>query len=601
MDTSAQTQEAERAKQEYAARLAELEAELQKQKIQAASQLSSETRRLQEEKERSEMLAFEAQRREKEQNQGMASELQRHREAAEKAVREAAAMRNHMESESRRLENEKQRLEEEREKEKERRKKEEEECNHHSSGGGGWELDGAAVHLERMVGEGTFGEVWLGRLHGQPVAVKKLKQGLIDGHQALEAMREELNVLARIRHPNIVLFMGAVLSSKQALLVTEYAVRGSLESVLHSSTPLTFSRKMHFARNVASGLAWLHGQKPPVLHRDVKPANCLVSESWDVVVSDFGLATVKKPDEQSKGFGSPFYMAPELLLNKPWGQPIDLYAYGITVWEILMRTTPFSHCESFSDLVDAAAIEGERPPVDSLDQPVQQLLGALWHTDPNARPQLTQLLDGQLFELFTLQHLVMDQAARDFWGRTFLRRTPFETVPWSEFLAAFYSHFSIAPLAAEDVGLQCLSALVTSQRGTQVTLEDFGRATRYFGPFGPTTLERARNVLSAGWFHGPVTPHETVLALQRARKAGCYLIRYASDEEASPNEAVLMLCIAGAAEPHPIQVTAEGYSFKGEPYDSLDSILMKHRRPLGLSIPCMGSRYDEIHFPEDDE
>merc|ERR1712000_506468 len=124
------------------------------------------------------------------------------------------------------------------------------------------------------------------------------------------------------------------------------------------------------------------------------------------------------------------------------------------------------------------------------------------------------------------------------------------------------------PLPPNDVGMMCLSALVSSEKGATVTLADFGRSTRFFPPFGPEALKRMQDVLSAGWFHGPISPQDADLALGRARKPGCYLIRYASDEEARPDQALLMLCVAGHADgPQPIEVSVNGYSYHGEHYD----------------------------------
>ena len=76
--------------------------------------------------------------------------------------------------------------------------------------------------------------------------------------------------MARLRHPNLLLFMAACLEPGALMLVTDYLPRGSLASVLHSPEPLSFGQKMRFARDIVSGLAWLHGQRPPVVHRDLK-------------------------------------------------------------------------------------------------------------------------------------------------------------------------------------------------------------------------------------------------------------------------------------------------------------------------------------------
>ena len=337
----------------------------------------------------------------------------------------------------------------------------------------------------------------------------------------------------------------------------------------------------------------------------MQPENCLVAQNWSVVLADFGLAQLKSATAGGAaggGFGSPFYMAPELLLDKPWGPAVDTYAFGVTLWEIVMRKTPFEGCESFADLVDEVAIGGARPsPLPPRPAELALLMQACWSADPAQRPSVvTMLSEGLVIDTIMLSEAVPERAARDFWGSCFLRRTPNDVVPFPELLQAFAAYFKTPPLPADDLGALCLRALVADDHG-DVTLEAFGRSTRFFPPFGPGALAKMRDTLSAGWFHGPASRGEAEAALARTRKPGCYLIRYAQEDEeggAAPERAQLMLCVAGA-QPAPIAVSAEGFEFRGQPYATLDELLMKNRKPLALSIPCIGSKFDAIPFPEE--
>lgn len=110
----------------------------------------------------------------------------------------------------------------------------------------------------------------------------------------MRAFYSELDVMARLRHPNILLFMGACVRPGQLMLVMDYLPRGSLAQLLHSAEPLALDLRMRMCRDVAAGMAWLHAHKPaPIVHRDLKPENCLVAQNYTVVVCDFGIAQVK--------------------------------------------------------------------------------------------------------------------------------------------------------------------------------------------------------------------------------------------------------------------------------------------------------------------
>ena len=109
--------------------------------------------------------------------------------------------------------------------------------------------------------------MWLARLHGKTVAAKKLKlQSLPD--DVHKAFHEELDVMSRLRHPNILLFMGACLEPGNLMMVMDYKPRGSLGQLLHSSLPLSLDLRMRMCRDIAAGMAWLHAHKPaPIIHR----------------------------------------------------------------------------------------------------------------------------------------------------------------------------------------------------------------------------------------------------------------------------------------------------------------------------------------------
>lgn len=100
-----------------------------------------------------------------------------------------------------------------------------------------------------------------------------------------------------LRHPNIVLFMGACTEPDNLMIVTELMNRGDVHSILRNDDiQLSLLRKLEMARDIAQGMNWLHCSNPPIIHRDLKPTNLLVADNWEVKICDFGLSAVNRSD-----------------------------------------------------------------------------------------------------------------------------------------------------------------------------------------------------------------------------------------------------------------------------------------------------------------
>ena len=153
-----------------------------------------------------------------------------------------------------------------------------------------WQISWEEVTTLEEIGRGAAGQVWRARYRDYVVAVKTLF--VDDNPQESLKFAREINFMRTMRHPNIVLFLGAGKMSPygQPFLVIEYAANGSLRRVLNEETiQLSVSHKIQFALNAARGMLFLHNLNPPMIHRDLKSDNLLVSEAWIVKVADFGL------------------------------------------------------------------------------------------------------------------------------------------------------------------------------------------------------------------------------------------------------------------------------------------------------------------------
>ncbi|XP_024028553.1 integrin-linked protein kinase 1 isoform X2 [Morus notabilis] len=211
------------------------------------------------------------------------------------------------------------------------------------------------------IDKGTFR---IASWRGIEVAVKKLGDGLICDEDKVRAFRDELALLQKIRHPNVVQFLGAVTQSSPMMIVTEYLPKGDLRAFLKRKGPLKATTAVKFALNVARGMSYLHENKPePIIHRDLEPSNILRDDSGHLKVADFGvskLLTVKEDRPLTCQETSCRYMAPEVFRNEEYDTKVDVFSFALILQEMIEGYPPFSVKQD--NEVHKAYAAGERPP-----------------------------------------------------------------------------------------------------------------------------------------------------------------------------------------------------------------------------------------------
>ncbi|XWS66737.1 hypothetical protein CRYUN_Cryun05aG0226400 [Craigia yunnanensis] len=217
--------------------------------------------------------------------------------------------------------------------------------------------------LRERIGSGSFGTVHRAEWNGSDVAVKILMEQDLHGERFKEFL-SEVAIMKRLRHPNIVLFMGAVTKPPNLSIVTEYLSRGSLYRLLHKPSVrevLDERRRLSMAYDVAKGMNYLHRHNPPIVHRDLKSPNLLVDKKYTVKVCDFGLSRLKANTflSSKSAAGTPEWMAPEVLRDEPSNEKSDVYSFGVILWELATLQQPWGNLNP-AQVVAAVGFKGKR-------------------------------------------------------------------------------------------------------------------------------------------------------------------------------------------------------------------------------------------------
>ncbi|KAH3763438.1 Serine/threonine-protein kinase [Pelomyxa schiedti] len=255
-------------------------------------------------------------------------------------------------------------------------------------------IDPEEVMLDPLpIASGGFGSVFGGVYRTQMVAVKILKHQEAFREAEMNDFNEECELMKRLRHPYIVTFIGASHIPGKLCICTELIERGSLGSYLDSDVDIPYVLILKFALNAAEAMAFLH--KNNILFRDFKAGNLLlVSTALDAPVNckltDFGTArNVENPGQINNytcGLGTPVYMAPELLTTKPYNSKVDVFSFGICLWEMWMRDEPWADVPCWD--IPRKVAGGARPEFDEeCPQNYSSLAIKCWAQEIESRPE----------------------------------------------------------------------------------------------------------------------------------------------------------------------------------------------------------------------
>ncbi|KAM6178096.1 serine/threonine-protein kinase 36 [Rhynchocyon petersi] len=245
-------------------------------------------------------------------------------------------------------------------------------------------------HVLEMIGEGSFGRVYKGRrkYSAQIVALKFIPK-LGRSEKELKNLQREIEIMRGLRHPNIVHMLDSFETDKEVVVVTDYA-EGELFQILEDDGKLPEDQVQAIAAQLVSALYYLHSHR--ILHRDMKPQNILLAKGGGIKLCDFGFARAMSTNTMvlTSIKGTPLYMSPELVEERPYDHTADLWSVGCILYELAVGTPPF-YTTSIFELVNLILKDPVRWP-SNISPCFKNFLQGLLTKDPQQRLSWPDLL-----------------------------------------------------------------------------------------------------------------------------------------------------------------------------------------------------------------
>mmetsp|Transcript_78507 Transcript_78507/g.163098 ORF Transcript_78507/g.163098 Transcript_78507/m.163098 type:complete len:300 (-) Transcript_78507:96-995(-) len=294
-----------------------------------------------------------------------------------------------------------------------------------------YELDLSRLAYGEEVGVGATATVYRGVLDSAvEVAIKHMEfnKSMIND-TTKKAFDREVAIMAKVKHPNLVAFMGVSSAHTPFRIVTEFCGGGCCFELLHTNEDiiLEWAQQHKMCLDVARAIEYLHNFSPKIIHRDLKSLNLLLarpvtngSDQPFVKVSDFGLSRMQDSVEGTEAWGKMtiaagtcHWMAPEVFINSYYDERVDVYSFAMIIYEVICREIPFE--EETPAKVAELLRSNKRPDLEGVppDCPpevnaMKDLMIRSWAQEPNDRPPFTQIV------------AELEPFARTLWPRSWL-------------------------------------------------------------------------------------------------------------------------------------------------------------------------------------
>ncbi|XVF37510.1 hypothetical protein REPUB_Repub20aG0015100 [Reevesia pubescens] len=286
-----------------------------------------------------------------------------------------------------------------------------------------YELNPLELQIRKSDGI-TKGSYQVAKWNGTKVSVKILDKDSCSDAETINAFKHELTLLEKVRHPNVVQFVGAVTQNIPMMIVSEYHSKGDLGSYLQKKGRLSPSKVLRFALDIARGINYLHECKPdPIIHCDLKPKNVLLDSGCHLKVAGFGLLRLSKISTDKAKLAHPdahvdpsnLYVAPEVYKNVIFDRSVDAYSFGVILYEMIEGVIPF-HPKPAEEAVKLMCLEEKRPAFKtksrSCPPDLRELIEQCWDQEPVVRPTFSEII-------VRLDKIVANSSKQGWWKDTF--------------------------------------------------------------------------------------------------------------------------------------------------------------------------------------
>ncbi|KAG8499979.1 hypothetical protein CXB51_006589 [Gossypium anomalum] len=286
-----------------------------------------------------------------------------------------------------------------------------------------YELNPMELQIRKSDGI-TKGSYQVAKWNGTRVSVKIFDKDSYSDPESINAFKYELTLLEKVRHPNVVQFVGAVTQNIPMMIVSEYHAKGNFQNYLQKKGRLSTSKVLRFAVDIARGMNYLHECKPdPIIHCNLQPKNVLLDNGGKLKIAGFGLlrlsklsadkAKLARPDDQLDP--SNIYMAPEIHKDMVFDRSVDAYSFGVMLYEMIEGGVPF-HPKPTEEAVKLMCFEQKRPPLKikskSCPSELRELIEECWDPEPLIRPTFSEII-------VRLERIVASCTKQGWWKDTF--------------------------------------------------------------------------------------------------------------------------------------------------------------------------------------